>query len=439
MPGMTILDLKFDRRRFLQRAGLAVGAGTALPLLGGIGDAASAAAGGPAGADPDQLLEDGRFDEAERGFRRQLRRNPRDAHAAAQIGYIALLSNRFAAAEYHLNRAVDLAPDDSFSMQQLADCFVRQDQPERAAPWFRALGTNAGSAYADLYDAVTGAPWQVHGAQGTRIPMLAVDPLPVVEARVNGGEQKKVFLDTGATLALSRQVAEEAGLQVVSTITGSGGGHTITLSLGIADRFALGDIELRNVPLVWHDAPLPRLPDGSSPAGAVGTTLFYHFLTTLDYANQAFILRRRAPEQLHRFQAEARRARAGRLPLWLAGDHFPCTLGSLRDYGPKVVSLDSGGQRVGVVTTVEIAERAGIQVDFARPELFNGVQVFPILPDRISLGRAVGRDVRGIAGPLLAHNDFKFTAIANFTHNFFRPFAVTFDYLDMNLYIGGAW
>jgi len=427
-----------DRRAFLRRAGLAVGAATAVPLLGGLPSTASAATGSWPDADPDRLLQEGRFAEAERGFRRRLHTDPEDAHAAAQVGYICLLSNRFTDAERYLSRAVSLAPEDTYSKQQLADCFVRRDRHARAVPWLRALGNDFGDAYAALYASMAGVAWQVRGVESTRIPMVALEPLPFLEARVNGGEPRRFFLDTGATLALSRRVADEAGLRAVSTLTGSGGGQTIKLYLGVMDSFALGGIEVRNVPVVWHEADMPDLPDGSASAGAIGTTLFYHFLTTMDYANRALVLRRRTPEQLRRVRAEARLARAEKLPLWLAGDHFPCTLGSLRDYGPKVVSLDTGGQRVGIVTTVEIAERAGIEVDYANPEFFNGKQVFPITPDQISLGRAVGHDVRGVAGPLLVDSRFKFRTIANFTHNFFKPFAITFDFVDMNLYIAEA-
>jgi hypothetical protein len=164
----------------------------------------------------------------------------------------------------------------------------------------------------------------------------------------------------------------------------------------------------------------------------------------MDYANQALVLRRKTRAQLHRFQVEARRARAEKLPLWLGGDHVPCTLGSLRDYGPKVVSLDTGTVGSGVSTTVEMAEQVGIEVDYAHPELIpvggGVIEVYPIVPDEISLGRAVGRNVRGSAFPLAAlpaDELVKFKTIANFSHEFFKPFAITFDYMDMNLYITG--
>jgi hypothetical protein len=74
-------------------------------------------------------------------------------------------------------------------------------------------------------------------------------------------------------------------------------------------------------------------------------------------------------------------------------------------------------------------------VDYGNP---NENGFFPIHPDEISLGDAVGRNVSGIVGSLFRKDQFPFEIIATFTDTFFTPFAVTFDYADMNLYVTGA-
>jgi len=417
------------RRTFLRQAGLAVGAGTILPFLGSGTESAAAS------PDPDQLFKTGRFEEADRGYALILRKDPNNARAAAQRGYIALLSNKFEDAETFLAKAVDLAPADTFSKQQLADCFVRQDQLSRAVPLLRASGNEA---YATQLASVTGTSYEVHGAQTTRLPFLAMDPLPLVEASVSGRSPRKFLLDTGGTLSLSMATAQEAGLRAVATGKGRAGGQTFTMYFGVLDSFRMGDIELRNLPVHWHDAVMPSALGDPQPSGVIGTTIFYHFLTTMDYANRALILRRKTRAHLREFQAEARHTGAETLPLWLAADHFPCTLGSLNDYGPRMVSLDTGGAGgMGVVTTAEMAERAGIRVDYDRPGSFNRIAAYPCIPDKASLGGAVAQDIYGIAGPLLMDDRFRFETIANFTHSFFKPYAITFDFMDMNFYITG--
>ncbi len=253
---------------------------------------------------------------------------------------------------------------------------------------------------------------------------------------MSGRNPRKFLLDTGGTLSLSMATAEEAGLRAVATGRGRAGGQTFTMYFGVLDSFRMGDIELRNLPVHWHDAVMPSALGDPQPSGVIGTTIFYHFLTTMDYANRALILRRKTSAKLRQFRVEAERAGAETLPLWLAADHFPCTLGSLNDYGPRVVSLDTGGAGgIGVVTTGEVAGRAGIRVDYDRPTSFNRIPVHPCVPDRASLGGAVARDIYSIAGPLLMDDRFRFDTIANFTHSFFKPYAITFDFADMNFHI----
>jgi tetratricopeptide (TPR) repeat protein len=112
-----------DRRAFLRRAGLAAVVGAVLPVMGSAAGTAFAST-----QDLDLLFKEGRFTEAERGYRRLLREDPQNAHATAQVGYIALLSNRFNAAEAFLSSTVSLNPDDVSSKRRLAECLVRQDK-----------------------------------------------------------------------------------------------------------------------------------------------------------------------------------------------------------------------------------------------------------------------------------------------------------------------
>ena len=383
----------FGRREFLRRGSLAVAAGAALPLLG---SPVRAAADAP--ADPDQLFQEGWFDAADRGYARQLVQDADNAHALAQRGDIAVLSNRFRDAAKFLTKALQLTPGDTFSRRQLAECYVRQDKFDRAIPQLRQTGNPADTAAATQYAALAEIPYQVRGAESTRVQIVSMDPLPIIEASMNGGAPQPYIFDTGAdTVSFDQELADELGLTPVSSITGrSGDGQILTLNLGVLESFRIGDIELRNFPVSWSTATRPTPPNGPVPVGTIGTVLFYHFMTTLDYEGRAFILRRRSEAGLHTFQAAARRNGYRALPLWLAGSHFPCTLGSLNDFGPQVVSMDTGGSRIGISCTEEIARQAGVFVDHDHLTLSNGMMLPSISPDRISLGDAVGRHVPGV-------------------------------------------
>ncbi|MCP2342773.1 aspartyl protease family protein [Actinomadura rupiterrae] len=422
-----------SRRRFLKHAGLAATAAAtaaaALPLAGSVTGTATAATG-----DPDRLFKAGRFAEAERGYRRRLRANPKDARAAAQLGYLALLSNRFGNAERYLSEALTLNAADAESKRRLAECYVRQDRHDRAIPLLNEVGTPAAKASATQYAHLDGPSYRISG-KDTRVPFRYMDPLPVADASVNGSAPKPFLVDTYATLDLSPETAKELGLRAVASNTaGVANNRPVVIYFGVLDSFRIGGIEIRNLPVQWTDgAQPPTLPDGSKPAGAFGTTIFYHFLTTMDYARRALVLRRRE---------HARRTNG--LPLWLAGDHYPCSVGTIGSYGPRLVTIDTGGIGHGLDTTVEIAERAGIPIDRAHPlPPMNGTNVYPVHPSRISLGHAVGRNILGYAaekifpglpGPGLSPLT-GFDLSANFTHEFFKPYAVTFDYRTMRLHL----
>ncbi|WP_433224590.1 aspartyl protease family protein [Microtetraspora malaysiensis] len=391
--------------------------------------------------DPDQLFKAGRFAQADQAYARLLRKNSADAHALAQRGRIALLSNRFEQARGFLTEAVRLAPGDAFANRQLAECHIRQDDLPPAVPLLRATGDATDAAFADQYASVTGAPYRLQGAQETRLPFVSVDPLPSVWASVNGAEPQPFLIDTGATLALSTATAEQAGLRAAATSITHPAGQTLTTYHGVMPSFGLGDITLGTVPVVWYDLRMPALPDGTKPAGVIGTTLLYHFIATMDYAGHALVLRRKTAAQARRAQAEAARRGSDRLPLWLAADHLPCTLGSVNDYGPRVASVDTGGMGLGILMTEENAKRAGVAIDYDHPQNSGGMPSYLITPARISLGRAVGRNVPGVVGAWPWLDMFGFETVGNFTHEFLRSRAITFDYADMNLYVtvnGGA-
>lgn len=416
------------RRTLLAAATLG---GAALPLLG------ASPAGAATVEDADALYKAGEFAAAERAYRAVLRTDRFNARANAQVGQIALLSNRFRDAGEHLSRAITVDPDDDSSRRRLAECFVRQDRHGLAIPLLRATGKETDAAFAEQFAHLPAEPWRVAGRSSTRLPFHAMDPVPSVWASLNGGEPKRYLLDTYATLALSTVVAEEAGLRSVATTTGEmTDGTPIVRHLGVLDSFRLGDIELRGVPVQWTDLPMPPLPDGTQPAGAIGTLVFYHLLATMDYAGSALVLRKKTAGKLAGFTAEAARTGFDRQPLWLAGDHFPCSLGKVLDRGPRVVTVDTGGVAHGISIGTGLAGELGIELGV--PDRMP--DHFPITVGHAGLGRAVAHDVVGWAGPpgTGPGRGLDFDTIANFSHTYYRDFAITFDYSRMGVYLTGA-
>jgi Tetratricopeptide repeat len=421
---------QWDRRSVLRAVAVMTGAAAIAPLL----DESAMAQAGPS-SDADALFKAGEFEQAGRAYEEILTNDPKNVHAARQRGYVGLLANKFPDAEHYLNMAIELAPDDKEANQFLADCYIRQDKFSLAAPHWQAAGEEA---YAKLFAAVRGEPYQIHGDIG-RVPWQQMDPSPLVEVSLNGGPPKSfAFYTRVATVGVSAKVAEEAGLRAVAEQKLDYLDPPLWMYFGVLDSFKLGGIELRNIPVSWSDAAEePSLTGGS---GIIGTWVMYHFLTTIDYAGRSLILRRRTPETASKARADAERAGAEPLPLWLAHEHIPFSRGSIAGSGPRVMGLNIGGIGEMVAGMAEeTAKQLQIRIDYDRPvETSTGLQpvtVYPCYPKEVRLGNAAASDIYCFANNRAANAPHGFDVLGHFSHSFFKPYNVTLDFTDMNVYI----
>ena len=422
-------DGEWDRRSLLRGAAVVAGAAATTPLLG---EAATAQAGS---GDADALFKAGKFEQAGRAYEEILKKDPNNVHAARRRGHVGLLSNRFPEAEKYLTMALKLAPEDKETNQLLGDCYIRQDKLSLSVPRWQAAGEDV---YAKWFGAVRGEPYQING-DIARLPWQQMDPSPLVEASVNGGPPKRFTFYTGAPwLGMSAEVAKEAGLRAVASQKIDYLDGTAWQYFGVLDSFKLGGIELRNIPVEWSetdtDAP------GPPGDGLIGTWVFYHFLTTFDYAGRSLILRRRTPEVAGKARADATRAGAKPLPLWLAREHGVHSTGSVAGSGTRLVGLSIGGtSENAVVIPVETAKQLRIRTDYDRPlETFghsHPAVVYPCYPKEIRLGNAAAKDIYCSAVNRPPESASGFDTLGAFFHPFYKPYNITLDFTDMNLYI----
>ncbi|MBT2227711.1 tetratricopeptide repeat protein [Nonomuraea sp. NEAU-A123] len=431
-------DGKWNRRSLFRGAAVLAGAAAAAPLLG---KAATALADS---GDADALFKAGKFEEAGRAYEEILKTDPTNVRAARQRGHVGLLSNRFPEAEKYLKMALNLAPDDKETNNFLGDCYIRQDKLALSVPHWQAAGEED---YAKWFAAVSGEPYQIHG-DIARVPFQQMDPMPLVEASVNGGPPKRFVFYTGApNLSMRASVAKEAGLSPVVSQKTDFEGIPIWVHYGILDSFKLGDIELRNVPVGWSSTESGEDVDTDSD-GLIGTWVFYHLLTTFDYAGRSLILRRRTPKVAGKARADAIRAGAKPLPLWLSRDHDVHSLGSIAgiaDSGPRVVGVTIGGiGEVAAGMPGDTAKRLRVRTDYDRPiETFahsHPTIAYPCYPKEIRLGDAVAKEVYCETDPNMPVNvpwpyGSGIDMTGHFAHCFFKPYNVTLDFTDMNLYI----
>ena len=259
----------------------------------------------------DQLFRAGEFARAGEQYARIAADRPGDYSAILQLGRIALLSNRLDDARNWLERAIALRPGDTDPKVMLAEVYYRRDDFERAAAALNGVDVSANPLVISQYPTLNVAklqsfkgqtPYEVHGdGQTTRLKFLRTDPLPLVSVRVNGGDEVTFFIDTGGSeVALDTEFARELGVPQFGAMQGtfSGGQHA---------EVQQGRIEsVRNLPVVM--LPLRQLSQGLGAKridGIIGTTLFYHFLATLDFPRGELVLRRKNAANLQEFMASA--------------------------------------------------------------------------------------------------------------------------------------
>jgi hypothetical protein len=233
--------------------------------------------------------------------------------------------------------------------------------------------------------------------------------------------------------------AEKCGLKpFAEKETGTyAGGRQAPSANAVADRVGLGEFLLRNVPVAIPDRAGPLKVDG-----IVGTVVLYHFLFTLDYPGGRLILRRNTPQASKAVRTEAEGSGAVRLPFWLAGDHLVYAWGTVNGSGPYLFLVDTGMAGGGFTCPEFVVKEAHIELPKQGFQGMGGggpITVYPFTAD-LTLGEARRDKVRGLYGALPPGFEDRqgFRMGGLISHGFFRPFAVTFDFREMLIYLKRA-
>ncbi|MFW9835151.1 MAG: aspartyl protease family protein, partial [Candidatus Thorarchaeota archaeon] len=267
----------------------------------------------------------------------------------------------------------------------------------------------------------------------TSIDFVMKDPLPIVTLKVNEKERCNFLIDTGAaSVILEEDFASEIGIESSDSFEGTFlGGKKAPVKQGFLESITLNEITVTNVPVDILKLKLV----GMDIKGIIGTVLFYHFLTTLDYPNDKLILRRKDGKYKPKIKHSEK---VYRMPIWMAGSHYAVAWGQVNEGPPNLLFVDTGGGGVGIMCSDRTIEEAGINLpDNEGREAMGGggmAQVVPFNIEKASLGQAMRENVQGIYTknfPL--ENAFGFHIGGIVSHQFLKAYSVTFDYDKMEL------
>ena len=397
----------------------------------------------------DRLFQTGEFDQAGELYARIAADRPDDYAATLQLGRIALLSNRLDDAERWLKAAIALRPGDADPKVMLAEAYYRRDDFEKAVAALNGVDVGTNPLVAAQYPTLNVAklqsfkgqtPYEVQGdGQITRLKFLRTDPLPLVTVRVNGGKEATFFIDTGdSEVTLDTDFARELGVPQFGAVQGTfAGGQHAEVQQGRIESLTLGDWTVKNLPAVMM--PLRQLSEGLGAKqidGVIGTTLFYHFLATLDYPNGELVLRRKNAANLAQFVAAS--SKSVSVPFWIASDHFMVAWGRVETLPPVLLFVDTGLAGAGVNLAESVIKRAGIKLEEDKASSGAGgggnLKIVPYVVHRLSFGPVQEENVPGLYdGPFPWENLFGFHLAGMVGHDFFKRRAVTFDFENMKI------
>lgn len=114
------------------------------------------------------------------------------------------------------------------------------------------------------------------------IPTRLVFGKIALDASINGMQREFIF-DTGSPTVISRQLADELGLETIATNRGrDANGAVVEMDFAIVETITLGGVTFRNVPVLIHDFTSIEMGACVFDGGVIGSELFPGSAWTLD-------------------------------------------------------------------------------------------------------------------------------------------------------------
>src|SRR5207248_1359060 len=255
--------------------------------------------------------------------------------------------------------------------------------------------------------------------------------------RVNGGDEVTFFIDTGGSeVTLDTEFARELHVPQFGAVQGTfSGGQHAEVQQGRIASLTVGDWTVDNLPVAM--LPLRQLSEGLGAKridGIIGTTLFYHFLATLDYPHGELVLRRKDATSLEQLPATSGIV----VPFWIASDHFMVGWGRVETLPPSLLFVDTGLAGAGVKLAESVIKEARIELEEDKASEGAGgggkLKIVPYTVRQLSFGDVKEDNVPGLYdGPFPWEYTFGFHLAGMVGHDFFKPYAVTFDFKNMQI------
>lgn len=248
------------------------------------------------------------FDRALAAYQEAVRLGPREPRAHLGLGRVLFSDFRFKSAKEHFQTALSLDPRDPDIALALSSVMARSPEQLKLEEQYADQAT-----YRDPEELeATKAIISLFKLKGGRRPFVADNPPDavslslegappestrpsrfVLRVSVNGGEPRKLLLDTGAHgILISGRLAQASSVQrlVPYRLGGLGDEGRAVASLGWADSIRIGGkLVLRECPVIVTEKNVGRMWEG-----IIGADVLRAFLVSLDFPNNVVRLERPA-------------------------------------------------------------------------------------------------------------------------------------------------
>ena len=386
------------------------------------------------------MLSAGRFQDARVFLVNSLKLDRSEALAWAGLGMVDFYENDIGESLANLQEAVyhdSLEADYVYALAQVSARAEKYKEAAQAYEDFLRVSKNADDerrarikgliAFLRYLGGKTNL-YQPGGAEATKIQFELVGNRPIIKMRINGRPQEFRFvLDTGSGISvISDETARALGLKPVAKggyAKGIGGDGKFQIVYGFVREITMGDVVVRNVPVYirkFHS-------DGID--GYIGLSLISKFLTTVDYGNQTFALKRREDN------APAEGVQAGiSLPLRLTSSGF--LSGEVQVEGiesPLNFIVDTGASVSVISDEIAAHDALAPHVQAEKMRVIGSAGVTENVPSfllpKISFGSHSRKSITAIALDLDLINEASgFEQAGILGGNFLRNYRMTFDF-----------
>ena len=213
-----------------------------------------------------------------------------------------------------------------------------------------------------------GTPYEIEWATHDKVAHLPIindfapaGALPLLKLEING-HPVEFILDTGGDrLYIDARIAATVGIRTIAKRQSRYAytkGETVDEPLGVADEVKMGDVTLRNVPVIvakWKAL-------GLSSDGVVTTQVLKQFLSTVDYDNARITLRERSERGKRQLIESFEGNKPVQMPFFMTDTHLMFTKGQLNGHRGMNLFMDSGlASSMPIVIVDETVEFLGLE------------------------------------------------------------------------------